>query len=35
MVGMIERGEVNPTLITITTLAKGLDLSKKDLMDFE
>ncbi len=35
MVGMIERGEVNPTLTTIDALAKGLGISKKKLMDYE
>lgn len=34
MVGMIERGEVNPTLTTILALANGLGLSKKTLMDY-
>ena len=34
MVGMIERGEVNPTLTTIDALAKGLDIPKKKLIDF-
>lgn len=34
MVGMIERGEVNPTLTTIESLATGLDVPKKILMDF-
>ncbi|MES2138891.1 MAG: helix-turn-helix transcriptional regulator [Bacteroidota bacterium] len=35
MVGMIERGEVNPTLTTIEALALGLGISKKNLMDYE
>jgi transcriptional regulator with XRE-family HTH domain len=35
VVGMIERGEVNPTLTTIKELAKGLGVTKKELMDFE
>lgn len=35
MVGMIERGEVNPTLTTIEALAKGLGITKKKLMDYE
>ena len=34
MVGMIERGEVNPTLTTIDVLAKGLGVSVKKLMDY-
>lgn len=34
MVGMIERGEVNPTLTTIESLATGLGVPKKLLMDF-
>lgn len=35
MIGMIERGEVNPTLTTIEALAKGLAIPKKKLMDYE
>lgn len=35
MVGMIERGEVNPTLTTIEALAKGLSITTKKLMDYE
>ena len=35
MVGMIERGEVNSTLTTIDSLAKGLGLPKTKLLDFE
>ena len=35
MVGMIERGEVNPTLTTIDALAKGLGILKKKLIDYE
>ena len=35
MVGMIERGEVNPTLTTIKALAYGLGITKKELMDYE
>ena len=35
MVGMIERGEVNPTLTTIEALAKGLGIATKKLMDYE
>lgn len=34
MVGMIERGEVNVTLSTINSLAKGLKIPKKELLDF-
>jgi transcriptional regulator with XRE-family HTH domain len=35
MVGNIERGEVNPTLTTIESLASGMGVSKKKLMDYE
>lgn len=35
MIGNIERGEVNPTLTTISALAKGLEISPKELFDFE
>ena len=35
LIGMIERGEVNPTLISIEALAKGLGISKRKLMDYE
>lgn len=34
MVGMIERGEVNPTLTTIDALANGLGITKKKLIDY-
>jgi transcriptional regulator with XRE-family HTH domain len=34
MVGLIERGEVNPTLSTLENLAFGLDISLKELVDF-
>lgn len=34
MVGMIERGEVNPTLTTIEAIAEGLGITKKKLMDY-
>jgi transcriptional regulator with XRE-family HTH domain len=34
MIGMIERGEVNPTLTTIDGLAKGLKVEKSRLIDF-
>lgn len=34
MVGMIERGEVNPTLTTIVALSIGLGISKNKLMDY-
>lgn len=33
MVGMIERGEVNPTLTTIQALAKGLALKVSTLVE--
>lgn len=33
-IGMIERGERNPSLINIEILAKGLDISISDLMKF-
>ncbi|HKC69288.1 MAG TPA: helix-turn-helix transcriptional regulator [Bacteroidia bacterium] len=35
MVGMIERGEVNPTLTTIHLLAQGLGIPKEELMNFD
>ena len=35
MVGLIERGEVNSTLTTIDSLAKGLGLPKAKLLDFD
>ncbi len=34
MIGMIERGEVNPTLTTIECLANGLGITKKKLLDY-
>lgn len=34
MIGNIERGELNPTLSTISSLAKGLEISIKELFDF-
>jgi transcriptional regulator with XRE-family HTH domain len=34
MVGNIERGEVNPTLTTIVTLANALEVSKAELMNY-
>jgi transcriptional regulator with XRE-family HTH domain len=34
MVGMIERGEINPTLSTIVLLAKGLEIPKKRLLEY-
>ncbi|MBV6483877.1 MAG: hypothetical protein KFKLKKLM_00337 [Flavobacteriales bacterium] len=34
MVGLIERGEVNPTLSTLENLALGLGISLKELVDF-
>lgn len=33
-IGMIERGERNPSLINIDVLAKGLEISISDLMKF-
>ncbi len=33
-IGMIERGERNPSLINIEILAKGLEISISDLMKF-
>lgn len=33
-VGLIERGEVNVTLCTIKNLAKNLDVTPKDMLDF-
>lgn len=34
-VGNIERGEVNITLITATAISKALEISPKELFDFE
>ncbi len=34
MVGLIERGEVNPTLSTLINLSEGLDIPLKSLMEF-
>lgn len=34
-IGCIERGEKNSTIITIEKLAKGLNISKSKLMDYE
>lgn len=34
-IGEIERGEKCPSLIIISKIAKGLDISKKLLMDYE
>lgn len=34
MVGLIERGEVNITLTTLNALAKGLGVTKSDLLDY-
>lgn len=34
-VGRIERGEVNTTISTVSTLAKALKISPKALFDFE
>lgn len=33
-IGMVERGERNPSLINIEIIAKGLELSISDLMNF-
>lgn len=33
-IGMIERGERNPSLINIEIIAKGLEISISDLMNF-
>lgn len=33
IIGMIERGEVNPTYTTLVQLAKGLGIPKKELME--
>ena len=35
MVGMIERGEVNPTLTTIESLSSGLGITRKKLLDYD
>ena len=32
--GIIERGEKSPTLITITKIAKGLNMSLSQLFDY-
>lgn len=32
--GAVERGEKCPSLITITKIAKGLDISLKELFDY-
>lgn len=34
-VGLIERGEINCSLLTMEALAHGLGISKKKLMDYE
>lgn len=34
-IGEVERGEKCPSLIIITKIAKGLGVSKKNLMDYE
>lgn len=34
-VGLIERGEINCSLLTLESLAKGLEISKKKLLDYE
>lgn len=33
-IGMIERGERNPSLINIEVIAKGLEITMSDLMKF-
>ena len=33
--GEVERGEKSPSLVVISKIAKGLGISKKDLMDYE
>ncbi|OIP01484.1 MAG: transcriptional regulator [Bacteroidetes bacterium CG2_30_33_31] len=33
-IGMVERGERNPSLINIELIAKGLEISISDLMKF-
>jgi transcriptional regulator with XRE-family HTH domain len=33
-IGMIERGERNPSLLNIEIIAKGLEISLSDLMKF-
>lgn len=33
-IGMVERGERNPSLINIEVIAKGLEISISDLMKF-
>ncbi|WP_394758796.1 helix-turn-helix domain-containing protein [Flavobacterium sp.] len=34
-VGRIERGEINTTISTVKALSKALNISVKDLFDFE
>lgn len=34
-VGLIERGEINCSLLTMEALAHGLGITKKKLMDYE
>lgn len=34
-VSLIESGRVNPTLLTLLELAKGLDVTPKELLDFK
>ncbi|MBK9477724.1 MAG: helix-turn-helix transcriptional regulator [Bacteroidetes bacterium] len=34
-VGLIERGEINCSILTLEALAQGLDISLKKLIDFE
>jgi transcriptional regulator with XRE-family HTH domain len=33
-IGKMERGLINPTLVTIVELAKGLEVDKNELMNF-
>lgn len=34
-IGAIERGEKSPTIITISKIAKGFNLTLKDIFDYE
>lgn len=34
-VGLIERGEINCSILTLEALARGLEISMKKLIDFE
>lgn len=33
-IGQMEKGLINPTLLTMTELAKGLDVDMKKLLDY-